>query len=285
MSRTEVSVIIPVYNNASGVGLTLGALAVQSYPRDVYEIIVADNGSTDKTPQVVEEFQKLYPGLIHLVVEDQIQSSYAARNRGIKVAQGEILAFTDADCSPSPEWLDEGVKAIMKENAAFAAGQIKMTFQRREPNIWEYLDAARKLNQRAYVENAGFGATANLFVRRRLFVKYGRFRDDLQSGGDYEFGRRLTKSGEKLTYAEMAIVYHPARKTLKAILKKSKRVVQGQKQLEKMGLLQHGTLSWRSLIPMRRCPPLDGISLGFLQRWAVVLMANYLKYYNLLHRL
>jgi glycosyltransferase involved in cell wall biosynthesis len=285
MSRF-VSVVIPVYNDTLGIHKALKALVNQTYPRDAYEIIVADNGSRDGTRTVVEQFQAQYPDLVHLVVENEVQGSYAARNKGVRAAQGEILAFTDADCIPIPEWLEEGVKAIVEENAAFAAGQIKMTFQGKESNIWEYLDAARKLNQRAYVEDAGFGATANLFVRRDLFDKYGLFRDDLQSGGDYEFGRRLTKSGEKLVYAERAIVHHPARRTFKSILKKSRRVARGEKQLQEMGLLGPGSvLSWRSLIPVRRCPPLSGVSLALPQRFAVVLMANLFRYYNVVQRL
>lgn len=284
MSRF-VSVVIPVYNDTLGIHKAFKALVNQTYPRDAYEIIVADNGSTDETLQVVRQFQEQHSDTMHLVVENLIQSSYAARNKGIHVARGEILAFTDADCVPIPEWLEEGVKAIVEETAAFAAGQIKMTFQGKEPNIWEHLDAARKLNQRAYVEDAGFGATANLFVRRDLFDKYGLFRDDLQSGGDYEFGRRLTKSGEKLVYAERAIVHHPARRTFESILEKSRRVAKGQKQLQEMGLLEHGTLSWRSLIPARRCPSLDGVSLNMMQRLAVVLMVSFFQYYNLINRL
>ena len=280
-----VSVIVPVYNDAEGVRGTLGALVSQTYPRDAYEIIVADNGSHDGTRQVVEQFQTQYFDLVRLVVEDEVQSSYAARNKGIQAARGEILAFTDADCIPVSEWLEEGVKAVVGKNAAFAAGQIKMTFQGKKPNAWEYLDAARKLNQRAYVENAGFGATANLFVRRDLFDKYGLFRGDLLSGGDYEFGRRLTRSGEKLVYAENAIVHHPARSTFKAILKKSRRVARGEKQLQTLGLLgPSSVLSWRSLIPVRRCPSLAGVSLGPFQRLAVVLMANFFRYYNVVQR-
>ena len=284
-TAVPVSVIMPVYNDASGIEISLKALVAQVYPHDAYEVIVVDNGSSDGTPQVVRQFQERYPELVHLAVEDQTQGSYAARNRGIHAARGEILAFTDADCIPVPEWLEEGVKAVVKEQAAFAAGQIRMFFEGERPNTWEYLDSAQKLNQKAYVERAGFGATANLFVRSALFCEYGPFRSELQSGGDYEFGRRLTEAGERLIYAEKAIVYHPARASFRSILKKSKRVAGGQKQLRKMGLLHHGALSWRSLVPLRRCPPLGNVSPSICQRLAVLLMANYFKYYNILQRL
>jgi hypothetical protein len=160
-----------------------------------------------------------------------------------------------------------------------------MIFKQKHPNIWEYFDAARKLNQRAYVEKAGFGATANLFVRRVLFDTYGLFRSNLQSGGDYEFGRRLTTAGEKLVYIDSAIVRHPARRSFKAVLNKSKRVAKGQKQLEDIGLLEHCPLSWQSLKPVRQCPRMDAILLSAKQRLAVVAMATFFKYYNFLKRL
>jgi len=281
---TFVSVIVPVYNDAAGIQVVLGALVAQTYPREAYEIIVADNGSQDATRRVVVQVQAKYPDLVRLVLEDRTQGSYAARNKGIRAAQGEILAFTDADCVPIPEWVERGVKAIQGSNAAFAAGQVKMTFRGPKPNVWEYLDAARRLNQRCYVEN-GFGATANLFVRRALFNEHGLFRNDLKSGGDYEFGRRLTEAGEKLVYAERAIVYHPARATLRSELKKARSVAKGWKQLRELGLLGKRDRFPDRLIRIWRCPVVEGVSLSAAERLGVVLVLNFLRCYNALQRL
>ena len=280
-----VSVIIPVYNGSIRIREALDGLVEQSYSTALYEVIVVDNDSTDATRTVVSEYERQTSGLIRLAVERKVRSAYAARNKGICIANGEILAFTDADCVPQSSWIEKGLEALQESSAAFAAGRIDMTFKAERPNLWEYFDAARKLNQRAYVEKAGFGATANLFVRRRLFHKYGMFRTDLQSGGDYEFGCRLTKAGEKLVYAEKAVVRHPARRTFKTILSKSRRVARGQKQLEKLGLLQHNALSWHQLIPVRGYPSLGDVSLNLPQRLAVVLMVNFIRYYNFVWRL
>jgi glycosyltransferase involved in cell wall biosynthesis len=89
MSRPFVSVIIPVYNDPGRIRVALEALLHQTYPADAYEVIVADNGSTDETPGVVDEFDKKRPGLVRMVVEDKIQSSYAARNKALAAARGE----------------------------------------------------------------------------------------------------------------------------------------------------------------------------------------------------
>ena len=86
-----VSVIIPVFNDAERLKICLTALEKQTYPQDYYEVIVVDNGSDENLENVVKQFTQAklayYPEL----------GSYAARNHGIALAKGEILAFTDAD--------------------------------------------------------------------------------------------------------------------------------------------------------------------------------------------
>lgn len=280
-----VSVIIPVFNDPQGLSKVLEAVIGQTYPRTRYEVIVVDNNSTDATPRVIDEYSTRYPELVYPQTEDRTQGSYAARNRGVKAARGTIIVFTDADCVPVNTWLEAGIQQLQQYQAAFGAGQIRFTFQAEEPTVWEYLDAANKLDQKTYVEKAGFGATANLFVRHEMFGQYGFFREDLRSGGDYEFGRRLTEGGEKLIYIEEALVYHPARASYREKINKSKRVTEGQAQLAELGLLKHGTLTWHRLIPVTRCPELQGISLGPFKRIGVILAANLLRYQNLIRRL
>lgn len=280
----EVSVVVPVYNDPGGARSALEALVEQRLDA-AYEVVVVDNGSTDETPAVLERFRSRHPDRIRLESETEIQSSYAARNRGIAAARGRVLAFTDADCVPDAVWLAEGVRALAERGAALAAGRIELTFHGDRPTVWEYFDAARKLNQRLYAETYGFGATANLFVRAEAIGEHGGFRGDLVSGGDYEFGRRLTGAGAKLVYADRAVVRHPARRTPLEILRKSRRIARGQKQLEELGLLEHGRLGWRSLIPTRRCPSLGDTPPTPAQAATFIALSNVVKYWNFLLRL
>ena len=168
----KASVIIPVYNNPHGLKKVLASLVEQDFPKDQYEIIVADNRSTDESLDIVHEYAENYPNLVKCVIEDEIQSSYAARNKGIEMAKGEVIAFTDSDCIPAVDWLTQGYNSLIGSEVSMVAGKIEFTFKDSKPNIWEYFDAAGKLNQKAYVDDAGFGATANLFVRKRNFYKY-----------------------------------------------------------------------------------------------------------------
>jgi glycosyltransferase involved in cell wall biosynthesis len=105
-------VIVPVLNDARGIEACVNALLRQTYPSDRYEIIVADNGSTDGTRGVVERLRAGAGSRLLLVVEDGVRSSYAARNLALGAASGQIVAFTDADCSPAASWLERGVHAL-----------------------------------------------------------------------------------------------------------------------------------------------------------------------------
>ena len=281
----KASVIIPVYNNPDGLKRLLASLVGQDFPEDQYEVIVADNRSTDSSQDIAQVYTRNYPRLVKNVSEDKIQSSYAARNRGIQIAQGEILAFTDSDCVPCESWLTEGCKALWKDNASMIAGRIEFTFKESQPNIWEYFDAAGKLNQKSYVEGAGFGATANLFVRKEMFKEYGMFLSELESGGDYEFGRRLTQVGEPLKYSEEALVFHPARPGFRSKLAKSKRIAKGQKNLARMGLLDHGQLNWRQLLLTLYYPTLPEVRMRMYKKILLVLINNSFRYYNFFVRL
>ena len=242
-----VSVIIPVYNDENRIQLALKALLQQTYPKNRYEVIVVDNGSNDKTVSVIKYFCSQFPKIIRLVFENSTQSSYAARNRGIAEAQGTLLAFTDSDCIPDRKWIEAGNYTLSKYNSKCGGGKIIFFYQNEKPNFYEHYDSARKLKQREFVEKSGFAATANMFASADLFDRHGLFRNDLISGGDYEFGQRLVSANEKLIYMPEAIVKHPARHTFKSIQKKAIRVAKGQKQLKTLGIYKHDNLSVRQL--------------------------------------
>ncbi|MFQ5576479.1 MAG: glycosyltransferase, partial [Anaerolineae bacterium] len=93
-----ISVIVPAYNAAPTLVACLQALNTQTVPRDAYEIIVVDDGSTDDTAAVARRRGAR-------VVTQANAGPAAARNRGVKLAAGDPLLFTDADCIPAPDWI------------------------------------------------------------------------------------------------------------------------------------------------------------------------------------
>ncbi len=164
-------------------------------------------------------FQELSPG------------SYAARNRGIAEAQGEVLVFLDADCVPAPGWLQAGIDCLQSHpDVDLVAGNIELTFATPQLSPAECFEKAFAFRQQQNVAN-GVAVTANLFVRRRVFEEVGPFNAELMSGGDFEWTRRATSRGHRLLYCAEAVVRHPARASLSALAGKARRVTSGSQAL------------------------------------------------------
>lgn len=153
------------------------------------------------------------------------QGSYAARNEAIESLPDdiEIVAFTDSDCVPSPQWIAEHVQAL--ESADMSGGGIDVTM-RRNPRPAEFVDRFRHLLQEHYVRGEGYAATANLAVRRGVLDTL-RFNPQLRSGGDNDFGRRAREAGFSLVYTPTALVQHPARQSDRDVAHKLHRILTG----------------------------------------------------------
>ena len=206
-----VSVIVPVKNGEKTIGMSLAALLKQNYPQDKMQVIIVDNGSQDNTIEII----KKYP--VILEYENEIASSYAARNKGLSAAQGEIIAFTDADCIPEKNWIENGVRALNEQNSDMAGGKIEFIFSEQK-SVAELFDSLNSLRNDNFI-NAKLGAvTANLFVRAGLFCKIGLF-PEVRTGGDISWTGRALSKGSSLIYAPDAIVYHPARNFLETLKK------------------------------------------------------------------
>ena len=221
-----VSVIVPVRNGAATLPACLDGLSAQLIPPR--QTVVVDNGSDDGSAELAHR----HPVGVHLVYEPR-PGSYAARNAGLVAADGEVLAFTDADCVPSPEWLQAGLAAL--ETVDIAAGHVSPLVSR-SPSIWEKFDAGHHVDQRKYVAESGFGATANLLVRREVFAEVGPFDAALRSGGDREFCRRAVRSGFRLGYVADAVVRHQSRRSMRETWQLHRRLGAGLRELSKRQL-------------------------------------------------
>jgi glycosyltransferase involved in cell wall biosynthesis len=207
-----VSVIVPVYNSAAFIRKLLDGLEKQDYPQDRREIIIVDNGSNDDTAKIISE----YPFI--LAQENDIQSSYAARNKGISIAKGEIIAFTDADCRPRPDWLSNGVRSLLESGADMVAGKVEFIYSEK-PTAAEIYDSITHMQMESQVRERGVAPTANIFVKRDMFDKIGLFDSRVKSGGDAQWTGKATKKGFRLDYCGLAVVAHPTR-NFREIIKK-----------------------------------------------------------------
>jgi len=241
-----VGVVIPVYNDWDRLQGCLAALAAQTYPADRFQVRVVNNGSADWPAH------PRFP--LSVAVLDQPQpGSYAARNlAALDWGAVQVLAFTDADCRPEPEWLEQGVRTLLAagEPWPLLAGRIRLDAARPlQPTPAEQLDQILGFDQARTVRRAGYGVTANLFVAQPLFQALGGFHEQTRSGGDREFCRRACAAGAALAYAAAAVVSHPAR-DWPGLLEKQRRIVGGRLSLAGPARTARLRVLWLSLRPL-----------------------------------
>ena len=225
-----VSIIVPVYNNPEGLKACLDSLSQQTYPQNKFEVIVVDNGS-DASPE------KMLPFLPNFILTAEQQSgSYAARNKGIKISQGEIIGFTDSDCIPSKNWVEKGLTSFFGiDNCGLVAGKIEIFFKEpNAPTLAELYESVSAFPQEKYVRYRNFGATANIFTSREILDNIGLFNSQLMSGGDREWGERVSKAGYQVVYADQVCVFHPARATFKSLHRKIIRQTAGMLDVDRL---------------------------------------------------
>jgi hypothetical protein len=223
LSRSTVGVVIPVFDDWDGLQRCLRALARQTYPRELLKIRVVNNGSSDwpadpAFPLPVEVLHHRRPG------------SYGARNRAALGWDVDVLAFTDADCLPVPQWIEEGVRRLMadQDRPLLVAGRIVLVpSSERAATVAEQLDQVLGFDQERTVRRAGFGVTANLFVPHEVFAVLGGFHAHTRSSGDRDLCERARAIGVPVVYAQGALIEHAAR-DWQALLVKQRRIVGGR---------------------------------------------------------
>jgi glycosyltransferase involved in cell wall biosynthesis len=248
-----VSVIIPVYNDAARLTKCLAALQEQTYPRNKFEVIVVDNGSTDEISSV----GTMFPSVKFL--KETREGSYAARNKGVLACCGDVIAFTDADCIPSKAWLENGCKALQNHPGCGLVGGGVELFAKdpANPNAVEIYESLFEFRQKLYIEKYNCAATANVITYRKVFQHVGLFDENLKSSGDEMWGRRVCKMGYKAIYCGDAMVRHPARRTLVDIGKKHARLAGGVYLICQKHRRLAGRMCQFAVEPLIRCLAVD----------------------------
>ena len=217
MHHPFVSIIVPVYNGEKTIAECIESLLAQDYPKDRYESIIVDNNSSDRTAEIIKKYSVKY------LLEDKIQSSYAARNRGIKEAKGELLAFTDADCVATEGWLREATHGFTDDQVGCVAGEIKGFAP--SNHVEEYLVERNCLSQKHTLNHSflPYPQTANAFYRKDVFMRVGLFEEGWISGGDADLAWRMQmETAYKLKYIPEALIFHRHRSNLKSLFRQRK---------------------------------------------------------------
>ncbi|WP_121741000.1 glycosyltransferase [Natronorubrum halophilum] len=240
-SSAEISLIVPVYNDPDGVATTIASLRSQSLPGDEYELLVVDNGSSDRTQTVVEERLDDVDNA-RVLVEAKRQGSYAARNTGIQTSTGDILAFVDADMTVPEDWLESALETFQTTDADYMGCNVDLILPE-SPTLAARYDHHTGFPIEQYIERQHFAPTCCLFVRREVFEDVGLFDYRLVSGGDKEFGNRVHEASYDMHFAEDVTMFHPTRNSLQALVKKDLRVGRGLCQLQRYHPARYGTPS------------------------------------------
>lgn len=218
----EVAVVIPVWNGEAVLARCLDALVQQTLPRSAYQIIVVDNGSSDAT----REIARSYTGVeLH---EEPLPGSYVARNRGIGRVRAPITAFTDADCEPAADWLEQIVRAAAA-NPGFGvlAGKIEL-FDEIAQEREVFGDYERLFSFPQAHAARGNCATANWASETAVLKALGGFDAALKSGGDRQMALRIRDAGYPLVYVPSMLVRHPVRASRAELVRKRQRLSGGR---------------------------------------------------------
>jgi glycosyltransferase involved in cell wall biosynthesis len=212
-----VSVIIPIFRDWFALKDCLSSLSKQTYEVNDFEIIIVNNDPTQDVPDSMTFTSNT------VVVLEEKPGSYAARNKGLTIAKGEIIGFTDADCIPDKNWIKNAVE-FLEENNRFSrvAGSINIIKKTEKPTIIGKYNQLYAFPQIWLINNGGGSVTANLFVYKSVFNEVGGFDESLMSMGDKYWGMKAEAAGFKIAYAENVSVLHPPR-TLSELIKKEKR--------------------------------------------------------------
>ena len=222
--QPTVSVIAPVYNAERALSRLVESLRAQSYPADRVEVLLVDNGSTDRSWEMIQA----YPDVRGLR-ETRLQTPGAPRNLGMREATGDVIALIDVDCWAHADWMRQGVRALVEGNHDRVAGPVQFVHSP-YPSIYEHFDAAVNFRQRDFVAQRWSGS-GNLFLKRTMLDDVGLFDATLRSGMDYEFGVRASDRGKSLGFSPGALCYHHTRRSFKSLFKKFVRTGYGVGQL------------------------------------------------------
>lgn len=223
--KISVSVVIPVLNGEETIGKTLDALSRQVGVDKNTEIIVVDNGSTDKTCEVVARYKVT---LLH----ESTRGPSAARNRGLKAARGEVIVHLDADTVPTHRWLHELTSVFCDPLVLIAGGRVigfpPETSAERFMAAYGMWEPENNIFRPIFP----FVPSLNMAVRREAALAIGGWSENMLTGEDVDFSYRLQQRYHTtIAYCPNAILFHRHRATDNAMIKQAWTYGEGGAQM------------------------------------------------------
>ena len=268
MTQINASVIIPTHNRKNILFKTLKALNNQTYSADNFEIIIINDGSTDGTEEMINNFDS-NPNILYKYIE---QSGPAgARNRGIEICNGNIVIFIDDDIIVNSEFIDSHVETQQKQEKIIAHGPVIHT---------NNLDNPKKADKKITDFSSAFFATGNASIKKKYLIEAGLFNEAFDKYGweDLEMGKRLKKLDLKKVDIPEAKGYHYKPEFS---LKQVPKILQKEKERGLMAVKYHdinsslsvkfSTLYWKPFFILKKI-----LTIGNWPHWKIT--SKILKY-------
>ncbi len=213
------SIIVPSYNRQEEIRELIESFTRLDFPPQRYELIIADDGSTDQTEALVREYQDRLDLDLKFFRQEN-RGPGAARNMGMEKARGDFFIFVDSDCTAAPQWLSAIDQALSEEQADAFGGPDSYR------DDFPPLLKAINYSMTSFITTGGirghkkkrlgkyYPRSFNMGLSREVYQKIGGF-GSLRHGQDIEFSHRIIRSGAKVILIPEAVVYHKRRTSLK----------------------------------------------------------------------
>jgi glycosyltransferase involved in cell wall biosynthesis len=217
-SSTIISIVLPTYNRRRSLERVLAGLELQTLPKDRFEAVIVDDGSTDDTRQWLEQNStRSYP---LLAVRQQNGGPAMARNAGVAAARGDLILFLDDDVEPTPDLLAEHLSSHEAEADVVVIGTLASLAHYAQPWVaWEQAKLERQYEAMARGDWAPTFRqfwTGNASVSRQHVLGAGGFDASFLRAEDVELGRRLHERGLRFRFNPRARGLHHAERSLSA---------------------------------------------------------------------
>lgn len=198
----DISVIIPAYNAENTLHQCLSGLAAQTIPAERYEVILVDDGSTDQTRKIAEQFDVTY-------IFQKNQGPAAARNRGVESARGSIILFTDSDCIPLPAWIEEMTGPFSDPDVIAVKGAY-ITNQKSPTARFAQVEFEERYNLLLNNDYIDMIDTYSAAFRKPVFLSFGGFDPSfpVANNEDTDLSYKMSTLGKKMVFNPNAIVEH-----------------------------------------------------------------------------
>jgi glycosyltransferase involved in cell wall biosynthesis len=209
----KLSVIIPTLNEAELLDRCLSSLSEQDFPEEETEVLVVDNGSSDDTPTVVERHGARF-------VSETKRGPYACRNTGARQASGDVLAFSDSDCTFYRDWASRAWKAFTADRLDAVVGWSE---GEGESAVARYIQQRYERNLSQKAEDRPILDTRNCAVRADAFRMTGGFDDRFLDLSDELLGMKLASLGKRVGFDPLMRVRHLNPCTVSVLRSKQRR--------------------------------------------------------------